>query len=167
MLFALVSCLGLVLATPATPTQVGRRQLLLGCGTAVLLRPTGSFAVDSVAEKLRNLPPAKMAEIVTADLLERQFLATADLTREIYDEAALFTDEIDTYTLPKFIKGTSSLFVKEKSVVRLVGAVKVCAMHMACTWHAHGMHMLRAAHVPRTCQAHAHAGGRAAGGVPL
>ena len=62
---------------------------------------------------------------VTADLVERQFLATADFTREVYDEAALFTDEIDTYTLPKFIKGTSALFVKERSVVRLVGAVTV------------------------------------------
>ena len=78
-----------------------------------------------VAEKLRNLPAAKLAEIVTADLVERQFLATADFTREVYDEAALFTDEIDTYTLPKFIKGTSALFVKERSVVRLVGAVTV------------------------------------------
>jgi len=32
--------------------------------------------------------------------------------------------QIDTYTLPKFIKGTSALFVKDKSEVRLVGEVK-------------------------------------------
>ena len=110
---------------PPTPTQVGRRQVLLGGAAAALLRPARSVAGEAVAEKLRNLPAAKLAEIVTADLVERQFLATADFTREVYDEAALFTDEIDTYTLPKFIKGTSALFVKERSVVRLVGAVTV------------------------------------------
>ena len=111
---------------PPTPTQVGRRQVLLGGAAAALLRPARSVAGEVVAaEKLRNLPAAKLAEIVTADLVERQFLATADFTREVYDEAALFTDEIDTYTLPKFIKGTSALFVKERSVVRLVGAVTV------------------------------------------
>ena len=111
---------------PPTPTQVGRRQVLLGGAAAALLRPARSVAGEVVvAEKLRTLPAAKLAEIVTADLVERQFLATADFTREVYDEAALFTDEIDTYTLPKFIKGTSALFVKERSVVRLVGAVTV------------------------------------------
>ena len=111
---------------PPTPTHVGRRQVLLGGAAAALLRPARSVAGEvMVAEKLRNLPAAKLAEIVTADLVERQFLATADFTREVYDEAALFTDEIDTYTLPKFIKGTSALFVKERSVVRLVGAVTV------------------------------------------
>ena len=111
---------------PPTPTHVGRRQVLLGGAAAALLRPARSVAGEvAVAEKLRNLPAAKLAEIVTADLVERQFLATADFTREVYDEAALFTDEIDTYTLPKFIKGTSALFVKERSVVRLVGAVTV------------------------------------------
>ena len=111
---------------PPTPTQVGRRQVLLGGAAAALLRPARSVAGEAaVAEKLRNLPAAKLAEIVTADLVERQFLATADFTREVYDEAALFTDEIDTYTLPKFIKGTSALFVKDRSVVRLIGAVTV------------------------------------------
>ena len=122
-MFALATAV-LALAPP-TPTQVGRRQMLLGGAAAALLRPARSVAGEVVAEKLRNLPAAKLAEIVTADLVERQFLATADFTRELYDEAALFTDEIDTYTLPKFIKGTSALFVKERSAVRLVGAVTV------------------------------------------
>jgi hypothetical protein len=90
---------------------------------------------------------------VSADLVERQFLATADFTREIYDEGCLFQDEIDTYTLPKFIKGTSALFVKEKSAVRLVGAVTVCAMPMdtPCVWVCDAYAM----HVPCICHAYA------------
>ena len=72
--------------------QLGRRQLLLGAGAAALVHPVRSSAED-VKEKLKNLPPAKLAEIVRTDLVDRQFLATADFTREIYDEAALFTDE--------------------------------------------------------------------------
>ena len=120
--------LALVLQLPAlaphgSPT-VSRRQLMLGGASAALLRPDRLSAEES---KLRNLPPAKLAEIVKADLVERQFLATADFTRAIYDESALFTDEIDTYTLPKFIKGTSALFVKDKSEVRLVGEVEADA----------------------------------------
>ena len=42
----------------------------------------------------RAKPGEKVVVSVSAD--GRQFLATADFTREIYDEAALFTDEIDT-----------------------------------------------------------------------
>ena len=165
-MFALATAV--VALSPPTPAQVGRRQVLLGGATAALLgRPALSVAAGSevVAEKLRNLPAAKMAEIVTADLVERQFLATADFTREIYDEATLFTDEIDTYTLPKFIKGTSSLFVKEKSVVRLVGAVTVCAMHVPCPWMCRACGC--AMRMPWMCHACAFAGGREAGGVPL
>ena len=54
-------------------------------------------------------------------------------TREIYDEAALFTDEIDTYTLPSFIKGTSALFVPERSVVKLVGDVEASTAKVITT----------------------------------
>ena len=39
------------------------------------------------------------------------------------DESATFTDEIDTYTLDKWIKGTSALFVEKDSHVDLVGDV--------------------------------------------
>ena len=88
------------------------------------LQPAAALAADAMGEKLRNLSPEKIGEIVRADLVERQFLATAKFTREIYDESALFTDEIDTYTLPSFIKGTSALFVADRSVVKLVGDVE-------------------------------------------
>lgn len=74
----------------------GRRQFLLGAGAAALLQGAARPAV--AADKLRNLPADKLAAIVRSDLVDRQFLATADFTREIYDEGALFTDEIDTCT---------------------------------------------------------------------
>jgi len=52
-------------------------------------------------------------------------LVSADITRAIYDEGATFTDEIDTYTMDKWVVGTKRLFVAEKSRVSLVGDVQV------------------------------------------
>ena len=43
----------------------------------------------------------------------------------MYDESATFTDEIDTYQMDQWIKGTQKLFVGENSQVRLVGDVDV------------------------------------------
>ena len=80
------------------------------------------FAAD---EKFVNLPDEKLKEIVKKDILEKQFLATGQLTRQIYDESSTFTDEIDTYALDKWIQGTQKLFRGEKSTVRLVGDVNV------------------------------------------
>ena len=65
-----------------------------------------------------------IAAAVKADVDERQFLVTGQLSREIYDEKCTFTEEIDTYTLDKWIKGTAALFVGEQSHVDLVGAVE-------------------------------------------
>eukprot|EP00978_Attheya_sp_CCMP212_P030862 scaffold114805_cov56-Attheya_sp.AAC.3 len=47
--------------------------------------------------------------------MERSFLVSGQLSRSVYDEGATFTDEIDTYTLEKWMQGTSKLFVKEGS----------------------------------------------------
>ena len=38
-------------------------------------------------------------------------------------QAATFTDEIDSYTLDKFVKGTSKLFVADRSKVDLTSPV--------------------------------------------
>jgi len=43
----------------------------------------------------------------------------------VYDESATFTDEIDEYTMDKWIKGTKSLFVPSGSRVSLVGDIDV------------------------------------------
>ena len=88
-------------------------------------------AAPSSEEKLRNLPADELAKIVKADLVQRQFLVTGQLSREIYDETALFTDEIDTYTLDKWMKGTAALFVGSLSHVDLVGDVKADASEVS------------------------------------
>lgn len=123
----MTSALTMPLAVLALSTgpSVSRRAAVFGAALlpSVAIR-SAAIEAPVVGEKLRNLSPEKLAEIVKSDLVDRQFLATADFTREVYDESTLFTDEIDTYTLPKFIKGTSALFVPEKSQVRLVGEVE-------------------------------------------
>lgn len=81
--------------------------------------------LPATAEKLTGLSDSELAKIVTADVVDRQFLATADFTRELFDESATFTDEIDTYTLPKFVEGTKKLFDATKSRVRLTSPVTV------------------------------------------
>jgi hypothetical protein len=63
--------------------------------------------------------------IVKADMVDRQFLVTGNLTPSIYKKTATFTDEIDTYQMDQWMKGTQKLFVGEKSDVRLVGDVEV------------------------------------------
>jgi len=67
----------------------------------------------------------ELKQIITQDLLERQFLATGRITRSVYQPTATFTDEIDTYSLEQWVTGTQKLFVGEQSAVRLVGDVQV------------------------------------------
>ncbi|KAJ8612813.1 hypothetical protein CTAYLR_002023 [Chrysophaeum taylorii] len=95
-------------------TAVPRRALLPALGIAV-----GGPA------KAVQLSNAEVADIVTADVVERQFLATADFTRSLFDESATFTDEIDTYSLPEFVRGTKKLFDGSRSRVELTSPVVV------------------------------------------
>jgi hypothetical protein len=81
---------------------------VLSVSTASTLSPPLANAADS---KLYNLPPSEIAAIVQKDLEENAFLTNGKLTRSIYDESATFTDEIDTYKLDQWIKGTQKLFV--------------------------------------------------------
>jgi hypothetical protein len=89
--------------------------------TATTVLTAGTPAVRAV-EKLSD---AEVAKIVQSDLLDRQFLVTGDITRSIYQPTATFTDEIDTYSLDQWVKGTQRLFVGKKSDVRLVGDISV------------------------------------------
>lgn len=121
--------MSLLCATKALRPQISRRGLLQQgtAGAAVasvgfLERPSSAAAAsttESLKPKLTNLSNDELAKIITEDVTTRQFLASADLTREIYDESAMFTDEIDTYTLPKWVKGTKQLFVASRSEVTL------------------------------------------------
>ncbi|CAK9105599.1 unnamed protein product [Durusdinium trenchii] len=109
---------------PAPDATVASRRGALPIAGAALLGQA-AHADDAGLSKRRNLPAAAMADIVRRDLVERQFLATADFTPDIYDESCTFTDEIDTYQKDKFIKGTKALFVGSESQVELVGDVEV------------------------------------------
>lgn len=40
--------------------------------------------------------------MVEKDVVEKQFMVTGDLTRELYSEECTFKDEIDTYALDKW-----------------------------------------------------------------
>mmetsp|Transcript_17366 Transcript_17366/g.26332 ORF Transcript_17366/g.26332 Transcript_17366/m.26332 type:complete len:199 (+) Transcript_17366:90-686(+) len=84
-----------------------------------------SPASAETSTKKTNLSNEALRKIVEHDLIDNSFLATGKLTRDIYDESATFTDEIDTYTLDKWIVGTQRLFVGEKSRVALVGDIGV------------------------------------------
>jgi len=81
---------------------------VLSVSTTSILSPSLANAADS---KLYNLPPLEIAAIVQKDVEENAFLTNGKLTRSIYDESATFTDEIDTYKLDQWIKGTQKLFV--------------------------------------------------------
>eukprot|EP00808_Paulinella_micropora_P015592 g22667.t1 len=76
-----------------------------------------------LASKMQDLSTTAIADIVGQDITERQALITADFTRAIYDEACTFTDEIGTYKIDKYVKGTKGLFVPSKSHVDLTGPV--------------------------------------------
>ena len=104
--------------------QLARRAFFASAGAAVATMLPSDARADAGA-KLVGLAPAEIAKLVKADVVERQFLCTADFTRGLYDEAATFTDEIDTYKLDSFVKGTKALFVADKSHVDLTSDVEV------------------------------------------
>lgn len=86
-------------------------------------------------EKLVNLEDSKVSKIVADDITLRQALVTADFSREIYDEKCKFQDEIDTYALPDYVKGTKALFVADKSHVDLDGPVNIDPESKVVSFH--------------------------------
>lgn len=108
---------------------------VVAAATAAATTPFGASAAAAAAEdndayartktKRTNLSNEELKDIVTADMKERSFLVSADITRDVYDEGSVFTDEIDSYPMDKWIKGTKKLFVREGSTVNLDGDVSV------------------------------------------
>ena len=82
-------------------------------------------------DKQKNLSDANLKGIILSDMVDKSFLVSADITRAVYDESATFTDEIDSYTMDKWIKGTKSLFISSGSRVSLVGDVAVSAAEVS------------------------------------
>ena len=104
--------------------------LLAKSSAAVVLASTLSpqrpaFAADEIKPNLTGISDDELKRVITKDVVDNQFLVSADITREVYDESANFIDEIDTYPMQKWIVGTKRLFVAEKSRVSLVGDVNV------------------------------------------
>ena len=96
--------------------------------TAILVvGPSTASAVDAApnASSTNQNRPFRLSDdellsIVRDDIVQRQFLVTGNITRSIYDPAATFTDEIDTYEMDQWMIGTQRLFVGDRSQVRLV-----------------------------------------------
>ena len=95
----------------------------LALTSAISKRP--ALAAGGINPKLTGISDDELKRIITKDVVDNQFLVSADITREVYDESANFIDEIDTYPMEKWIVGTKRLFVAEKSRVSLVGDVSV------------------------------------------
>mmetsp|Transcript_29097 Transcript_29097/g.84564 ORF Transcript_29097/g.84564 Transcript_29097/m.84564 type:complete len:218 (+) Transcript_29097:66-719(+) len=96
-------------------------------GSTIAQRPAlaADAASSDIKPKLTGISNEDLKRIITKDVVDNQFLVSADITREVYDESANFIDEIDTYPMQKWIVGTKRLFVAEKSRVSLVGDVDV------------------------------------------
>jgi hypothetical protein len=103
-----------------------RKDFLKSAFAAVVIAsPVLSQSQVARAEEKLTVTEAQLKDIVKSDIVDRQFLATGNLTPSIYKKTATFTDEIDTYEMDKWVKGTQKLFVGEKSDVRLIGDVEV------------------------------------------
>jgi hypothetical protein len=99
-----------------------RRSFLSATASTASLIPLRAYAAAS--DKQTNISNDELKKIILSDL-DKSFLVTADITRSIYDESATFTDEIDVYTMDKWIKGTKALFIPSGSRLKLVGDVDV------------------------------------------
>lgn len=135
LIFLLLTNLVACLALSMSKQQKGRGlsigksrsqflQAIVAGGISTVFTNSSPASAETSAKKT-NLSNEALRKIVEHDLVDNSFLATGKLTRDIYDESATFTDEIDTYTLDKWIVGTQRLFVGEKSRVALVGDIDV------------------------------------------
>ena len=113
--------------------QNSRRSFLSATAAASSLLPLRSSADTSAvqSDKQLNLSNEELKKIVLSEIAHKSFLVSADITRSIYDESATFTDEIDVYTMDKWVKGTKALFIASGSRVSLVGDVDVSASEVS------------------------------------
>jgi hypothetical protein len=87
----------------------------------VIVTTTTTTANKYNNNKRIHISDSELKAIVSRDVIENQFLTNGQLTRSIYDESATFTDEIDTYTMDKWILGTQRLFVGDGSSISVGG----------------------------------------------
>jgi len=99
------------------------QRALLASTAALVATPSAQAQEKETSTMI--LSNSEIQKAVKADVLDRQFLVTGNLTPSIYRPTATFTDEIDTYGMDQWQKGTARLFVGDRSEVRLVGDVEV------------------------------------------
>jgi len=110
---------------------LGRREALNMAAGLMLSRAGAAHADNAAASQVAPAAPQlrlsddELYRIVKGDIIDRQFLVSAVVTRSIYTDDCTFTDEIDTYPIDKWVKGTQALFVASGSHIDLVGDVKV------------------------------------------
>jgi len=76
-------------------------------------------------KKLIDISDEEFKSKLREDVVKNQFMVTGALTRSLYDEKCTFTDEIDTYTLEKWMDGTAKLFQNDYSKMELDGDIQV------------------------------------------
>jgi hypothetical protein len=114
-------------------SQNSRRSFFMSATASAATVATASLPLRAYAstDKQTNLSDADLKRIIVSDMVDKSFLVSADITRSVYDESATFTDEIDAYTMDKWVKGTKSLFIPSGSRVSLVGDVAVSAAEVS------------------------------------
>jgi hypothetical protein len=83
--------------------------------------PSNVLAADTpqAEPKQLNLSNEDLAKAIAFDIANNQFMVNGGITRSLYLKSATFQDEIETYQMDAWIKGTQKLFVAEKSHVEL------------------------------------------------
>ncbi|KAG8464698.1 hypothetical protein KFE25_010066 [Diacronema lutheri] len=110
----------------ASAHTVSRRSALstFGAFGVSIFAVTGApVAVRAAADsqKSRGLSEPQLKARLLADIVDARFMVTGKLSQDLYADTAKFTDEIDTYDMPNFIKGTGLLFDGERSEFKLIG----------------------------------------------
>ena len=117
--------------TEGLPVTASRRAVIgatlsaaLAAGPSAHAAPAGD-AVPAASEKDVGLNDEELRKKLEYDVKTNQFMVTGALTRSLYDESCTFTDEIDTYTLDKWIQGTGLLFKNDYSKMELASPITI------------------------------------------
>mmetsp|Transcript_10598 Transcript_10598/g.23677 ORF Transcript_10598/g.23677 Transcript_10598/m.23677 type:complete len:229 (-) Transcript_10598:81-767(-) len=134
--------LALRASTSKSGVAIGRREVLAGAaGGFLALGGLGAGAERASAEdggvveaKRTGISDEELRAAVAKDVTEKQFMVTGSLTRGLYDESCTFQDDIDTYTLDKWLKGTALLFKNDYSKMELDGPITVTSKEVSFRW---------------------------------
>jgi hypothetical protein len=87
--------------------------------------PASPSPQQAEGAKLRGLTDAELKKRLLVDIVEQRFMVTGQVSKELYADSARFTDEIDTYDLDAFIRGTGLLFDGARSDFKLIGDLEI------------------------------------------